>query len=196
MNGPHRLLPGFRRKPPFFVLTFCVLPLLLSACTAPSQPDLFYLRDQIKKEAPLYAFAPEALLFRNGIYYCYYSLRDEHDLLLTLKEDERGKIDRITLTALRGSAAAAEDLPAFAAILARLLIPACDLQAMEKELGLQIPAGPAPDTGETAGSPAAFYRCGKCRAALYTGRYARCFVLETRSEAQTTARYGDEGSSR
>ena len=182
-----------RRFPVCFCLSvpICVLLSILflfSACTAPPQPDLFYLLDQIEKEAPQYAIPPDALLFRNGVYYVCRSLREENDLLLTLREDERGKIDRVTLTARRGAATAKEDLPAFSVLLARLLIPGCDPEALQKELGFETAAGAAPSgSGEIAGSPASFYRCGRYRAALYTGRYACCFIIERRAEEETTA---------
>ena len=147
---------------------------LLSACSRPAQPDLTLLCDQIKKEAPRFTIAPEALFFSNNVFYYFYSLHEEDDLLLTLREDDRQKLCRITLTAGRNSAAAKEDLPVFGELLARLLLPDCDIPALREATGLREP--PARTAGD--GAPAAFYRAGHYRAALYAGEHALCFIIE------------------
>ena len=169
--------------------------LLPAACSRPAQPDLTTLRREIKKEAPRFEIAPDALFFSNSVFYYFYSLHDDNDLLLTLKEDDRRKICRITLTAKRNSPAAAEDLPVLGELLARLLIPGCDLLALREATGLWEPPAQTPENG----APASFYRTGHYRAALYTGERALCFIIEKlqptpSAEGETTSAENESAS--
>ena len=177
--------PRARRRSPLPLLCLCFFALLLPACTPLQQQDVVTLRAQIQKEAPEFAFNADDLFFRDGCCYCYYSFYDENDLLLTMRENENKKIDRVTLTARRDSPAATEELPAFALLLARLLITDCDAAALEEATGLRaLCAGAPPAAGD--GSPAAYYDCGSYRATLFTEKYAFCFLIEKRRPEPTT----------
>ncbi len=80
------------------------------------------------------------MYFAVGVYYRTLSINKEEDTLLTLKEDETGRLQRITLTLCSPYGGAGSDIfREYALALAQAFIPAADLSRLREETGLDDP---------------------------------------------------------
>jgi hypothetical protein len=98
------------------------------------------LARRLRQTAPRFAFAETDLFFTGNAWRCRYSLAGENDTLLSLKEDEKGRLEQITLAALlRPEDADFTLFGDFAAALAEVFIPDADTQRLREETGLDAP---------------------------------------------------------
>ena len=74
------------------------LALPLTGCVKDKRFDYTELNVRLEETAPQFTFTYTDLFFADGVYYCYYSFSAPEDALLTMKEDQDGKLDRVTLT--------------------------------------------------------------------------------------------------
>ena len=120
---------------------------------------------------PAYAFAPEDLFYKDGVYYAFYSLHAPDDLLLSLRVDETQTVVRAAVTAKTGSEAAKRDLAPLGTLVAALLLPESDPDALAAATGLALLPDPPPDVLNE-------YPCGSARAVLFRGKTALSFFVE------------------
>lgn len=108
-----------------------------SACVKDKRFDYSELNLRLGKEAPEFVFDENGLFCSDGVYYVFYSLCSEDDMLLTLKEDEKGRLTRVCLTLDAEKAEKGAD--AFSRLslaLAKIFIPELDTVKMLEETGL------------------------------------------------------------
>lgn len=113
-----------------------LLCLLLCACEKDRRFDYSELNIRIGEENQKYVFDEASLFYSNGIFYSYYSLNDENDMLLTMREDEEGKLDRITLTLDAAKADTGGDFSALSLILAKIFIPDAPMDILSDATGI------------------------------------------------------------
>jgi|GEM_PF-6315937 len=143
----------------------------LASCVREKRFDYSELNIRIKKEAPEYSFREKELFYSDGVYYMYYSLHSENDMLLTLKEDENKKLKRITLTMDAEKAElSADDFYSFSKLLSELFIPELNVEALEEATGLS-------DTSLYTSERMESYTQGFYKAVLFCSCEAACFIL-------------------
>ena len=162
------------KKPSVFacVALVLLLPTLLWGCVKSKRFDYSELNLRLRETVPAFCFDETALCFHDGAYFCFYSFSEEDDMLLALKEDETGKLERITLT-LRTDAeeAARETFCAFASALSEIFIPEAEMQRLQQETGLLDPARARHSTLLT-------FTQGFYSAALFSTAMGETFLLE------------------
>lgn len=128
----------------------------------------------LEKEAPAYTFPAEGLLYKDGVWFAFYSLHEPNDLLLTLRTDKRQTVVRAAVTAKRGSEAANRELAPFGVLLSRLLLGEdCDTDLLAAATGLAL-------LPQTPVDIVNIYETGGDRAVLFCGAHALCFSVELR----------------
>lgn len=169
-----------RKRTPVFSV-FMLISVILSgfcACTRPAMQTPASLLRTIAAAAPAYAFSPEALIYKDGVYFAFYSLHEENDLLLSMRVDTSQQVTRAALTAKTGCEAANSDLAQFGLLLSELLLPEdCDQNRLAAATGLALlPQTPPEILNE--------YTWRNDRAALFCGEHALCFFVELRASAE------------
>lgn len=145
--------------------------LSLAGCVKDKRFDYSELNYRLREKAPQFSFRETDLFYADGVYYCYYSLGETEDTLLTMKEDAEGKLDRVTLTlAAPPTDARFEDFRNFALALAEIFIPAADTEAIRAAANLDSPALLLQQTLST-------YSNGFYSAAAFAGEPAVSFIL-------------------
>lgn len=122
-------------------MILCVLLLVCGGCVKESRFGMQELSYRLKKQDAAYAFSLEEATVSNGFYHVYLSAETEHDVLLSCREDENGKLLQILLTGEK------EHLPTefFASFAQALLqeffgIGTREAQTMADETGLSDPS--------------------------------------------------------
>lgn len=117
-------------------LLVLLVSLTLASCARDRRMDYSELNIRIGEINPNCVFDESALFYSNGVYYSFYSLNGENDMLLTMREDEEGKLDRITLT-LNGEKKESLDVfSELSLILAEIFIPETDRSALSEKTGI------------------------------------------------------------
>ncbi len=153
---------------------FVLLPALLlaSGCVKDKRFDYSELALRLAQIDAAYAFSDSDLFFADGVYYCYYSLGQADDTLLTVKEDAEGKLDRVTLAlAAPPTDARYEAFRDFALALAEVFIPNADKEAIRAQMHLD-----APD--EMLAHTLSSYGNGFYSASVLAVPQGVCFLLE------------------
>ena len=152
----------------------CLLLAFTLFCTAGCQADARFgfaeLNARIRAEDKSFCFREDTVFFTDNVYYAYYSLQTENDLLLTMREDGDRKLDRICLTLTAASPDAAERFRTFAALLADLFIPDCDLTALYTATGL--------DSAQLFRPFMEKYAQDRYTAVLFGSAYGVCFFIQ------------------
>ena len=86
-------------------LLLCLLLCAAGGCTESERTDYSELNRRLKRENEAYGFCEEELLYNEGVYYAVTALPPGKKVLLTMREDEEGRLDQITVTA------SGEDVP-------------------------------------------------------------------------------------
>ena len=153
---------------------FFLIPSILAACcscVSDKRFDYSELNIRLGKSAPRYVFSESGMFCSGGVYYCYYSLNAENDMLLTLKEDEKGKLNRISLTLdIESFEESAGDFSLFSLALAEIFIPDADMDSLARETGIK-------DFSLYSSDVMKSYAQGFYKAALFGSREAACFML-------------------
>ena len=148
------------------------LALPLTGCVKDKRFDYTELNVRLEETAPQFTFTYTDLFFADGVYYCYYSFSAPEDALLTMKEDQDGKLDRVTLTlAAPPTDPRYADFRDFALALAEIFIPEADVETISAETGLDDPAAMLERTLSA-------YTNGFYSAAAFAAQQATCFILE------------------
>ena len=170
-----------RFMPKKIALLLAALPVFalfagMCGCARPAGQTPLSLLRAVAARDPAYAFPAEALFYKDGVYFAFYSLHGENDLLLSLRVNERQTVIRAAVTAKRGSEAAARDLAPLGLLLGGLLLPESDPEALAAATGLRLlPREPA--------EAVSLYAAGRDRAGLFRGKNALCFFVELREYA-------------
>lgn len=122
---------------------YSILPLIVSfavlfcGCVRNKRFDYSELNLRLRETAPSFCFNDASLLSDGEAYFCFFSFACENDTLLTLKEDETGFLERITLT-MDGPPGREgyESFQAFALALAQVFIPDAEINRLCEETGL------------------------------------------------------------
>ena len=146
------------------------LTVCLGGCVRDERFDHSELNVRIAEQNEKYRMDETRIFFSDSVYYYYYSLSGENDMLLTLKEDETKRLERITLTYDETDKDAAADFYALAAILAGVFIPRADLTALRAQTCMDDPAALKAKTLCT-------YSAGAYKASLFAAGDIRCFML-------------------
>ena len=118
-----------------------LLLLPLAGCVKDKRFDYSELNFRLRETEPRFTFADTDLFYADGVYYCYYSLGEAEDALLTMKEDAEGKLERVTLTlAAPPTDPRFDDFREFALALAEIFIPGADTEAIRAATNLDFPA--------------------------------------------------------
>ena len=117
-------------------LPLLLAALLLGACRREARFDFLELNARLRAADKSFCFPEDAVFYKDGTYYVYCSLQSENDALLSMREDEDGRLDRISLTLTAEDRDAAQRFAAFSRLLAGLFIPDCDLDALCAQTGL------------------------------------------------------------
>ena len=173
-----------------------LLCLPLTACARNARFDYSELKLRLAEADGAFAFDETDLFFADGTYYAFYAVdgatgrmtareeekgqmtvtEGEAGMLLTMREDGTGLLDRVTLTLDADARDAAPTFVAFAEAIARVFIPGADMDALREKTGL-----PDADTtdfdGLFAGTPGR-YETGFYRASLIPGNEGVVFVVE------------------
>ncbi len=152
---------------------FVLLPALLlaSGCVKDKRFDYSELALRLAQIDAAYAFSDSDLFFADGVYYCYYSLGQADDTLLTVKEDAEGKLDRVTLTlSAPPTDARFGAFRDFALTLAQVFIPEADLKALREKTNLDAP-------GALLKQTVSYYTNGFYSAAVFAAAQGTCFVM-------------------
>ena len=160
------------KKAQISVVFLLLSALLLSAgCVKDKRFDYSELALRLAQADEAYAFRESDLFFADGIYYCYYSLGEADDTLLTMKEDADGKLDRVTLTLSAPPTDARYDaFRDFALTLAEIFIPDADTEAIREKTNLDAPEALLKQT-------VTYYTNGFYSAAVFAAQQGTCFVM-------------------
>ena len=125
-------------------LTAAGLILLLlipfSGCVRDERFDYSELNLRLAELGERFSFDEETLFFADGVYYCYYTLGEPEDALLTMKEDADGKLDRVTLALAAPPTDARYGIfKDFALALTEVFIPNADKEAIRAQMHLDAP---------------------------------------------------------
>lgn len=116
-----------KNKKTVMCLLLAFLCVLFSGCTRSERIDYSELNRRLKKEDKAFSFSEKDVFFRDGVYYAFYSVLSEEDMLLTMKENDEGRLTCVTLTVLGGDAVTEELKTAFlrfsAALTASFALP-------------------------------------------------------------------------
>ena len=116
------------------IVSFSVL---FCGCVRNKRFDYSELNLRLSRTAPEFCFDDASLLFDGEMYFCFYSFSGENDTLFTLKEDETGFLERVTLTTDGPPGREGyEDFQSFALALAQVFIPDAETDRLCKETGL------------------------------------------------------------
>ncbi|MCH5197619.1 MAG: hypothetical protein J1E34_01825 [Oscillospiraceae bacterium] len=145
--------------------------LSFSSCVKDKRFDYSELNIRLKKDAPEFVFDESEIFFSDSVYYVYYSLNSEDDMLLTLKEDERMKLERITLTLdSKKAEESGETFRKFALALANIFIPELNESALIDATGIN-------DVSSYTSDIMKSYTEGFYKAVLFCSGEAACFML-------------------
>ncbi len=143
--------------------------LLLGACQKEARVDFPELRARLSAADKRFRFPAEAAFFADGAYCVYCTLPGGETVLLTMREADDGKLDRVALTLAAADAGAAAEFADLALTLAACFIPDCDLAALRGQTGLD---GPLFDeTSQT-------YTQDRFTAVRFGSALAVCFFIE------------------
>ena len=148
-----------------------LLILLLDGCGVQREKRFDYseLNRRIAAASPEFAFTETGMLYSGGTYYAWYSLHAPDDLLLTMREDETGRLDRIALSCLAVAPEETQaDFVSLALLLAKIFIPDLAEDAFLSETGLGMADPP----------PLGRFRQGFYSAALLTTNAGKTVLLE------------------
>ena len=82
-------------------IILCVVFMVsLSACTEESRPDMTALSERLALINEYYAFDYFDAFIYDGAYHIYFSLCSEDDVMLSIRTDEAGNINDVTVTAV------------------------------------------------------------------------------------------------
>lgn len=120
----------------FFVFLFSLSSLV--GCTRDERINAAEFERRLTKYDERCAFFDGEVFYRKPTYYTYYSFASERDVLLTVRHDKYGRVDRVTVTA--DAESAFEDDGGFllvcGAVAAALLPPDSDTAAVLDSSGL------------------------------------------------------------
>lgn len=120
----------------FFVLLFSLSGLV--GCTRNERINAAEFERRLTKYDERCAFFDGEVFYRKPTYYTYYSFACERDVLLTVRHDKYGRVDRVTVTA--DAESAADINGAFALVCsaaAYALLPSdCDIASVLSAAGL------------------------------------------------------------
>lgn len=81
-------------------ITLCLaLCSFFSACHRNEYIDYSEFNRRLKSENKLYKFCEDEIFYKSSVYYVFFSLVSEKDILITMREDGEHIIDRISITA-------------------------------------------------------------------------------------------------
>ncbi|MBE6812404.1 MAG: hypothetical protein E7523_05930 [Ruminococcaceae bacterium] len=121
-----------------FCSLFLAITLVLCAgCNAPRRFGMQELSRRLEQQNERYAFSLDGVTLYNGYYQIPFSLMQEEDLLLSCKEDEKGQLTQILLTAEQETAPT-DDFLAFTQLLIASFCGVSEYEAaaMAEEAGL------------------------------------------------------------
>ncbi|MBQ3517760.1 MAG: hypothetical protein IJA31_00415 [Clostridia bacterium] len=121
-----------------FCSLFLAITLVLCAgCSAPSRFGMQELSRRLEEKNERYAFSLDGVTLYNEYYHIPFSLVQGEDLLLSCKEDEKGQLTQLLLTAEKETAPA-DDFLAFAQLLIEVFCSVNEYEAaaMTEEAGL------------------------------------------------------------
>lgn len=159
----------FKKSVNFIVMMSLILG--LSSCVKDKRFDYSELNIRLKNVSPEFVFDETELFYSDSVYYIYYSLNSENDMLLTLKEDEKMKLERITLTLDAEKAdMSGETFKKFALTLADIFIPELNVNALIEATGIDDVSSYTTDIMKS-------FSEGFYKAVLFCSGEAACFML-------------------
>ncbi len=87
-----------------FISIILILLFLCAGCSAPSRFGMQELSRRLTEKNELYEFSLNGVTLYNGYYHIPFSIAQEQDLLLSCKEDEKGQLTQLLLTAEKDTA--------------------------------------------------------------------------------------------
>ena len=115
------------------LLALLVLCCLFSSCAREERFGYSELNLRLKRVSPSLAFEEEKLFLSDRVWYAFYEKDGRTSMLLTMREDDEGKLDRLTLAL--GEKDAAGDFMLLASALAKIFIPGADTAAIDAATG-------------------------------------------------------------
>ena len=158
------------------MLAALLLCLPLASCARNVRFDYSELNIRLREADDAFCFRETELLYADSTYYAFYAVNGEDGMLLTMRGDETGLLDRVTLTLDADAKEAAGTFVSFAEALARVFIPGVDMDALREKTGLPDAASGAFD-GLFRGIPGR-YETGFYRAELIPGNEGCVFAVE------------------
>lgn len=117
------------------IMLLGALLMLFSGCTRSERADYSELNRRLAKEDKAFCFNENDVFFRDGVYYAFYSVLSDDDMLLTMKENDDGRLTCVSLTSSGNEAAGEESktvFSRFAAALTRAFVPPENAQELLK----------------------------------------------------------------
>ena len=88
-----------KRTVPLIFIVILSVSMSFCACERTRKTDYPELNRRLKKEDAAYGFNEDEMFINGGVYYAFYSVFSEDDMLLTMTEDSEHMLTSVTLTA-------------------------------------------------------------------------------------------------